>query len=398
MQQNTKALYYLIDLIRNLGPISQTKLSEISGYSKSTVSVNCDRLLKEGYIIPSSPINTDSKRKTFDLKFNYKMGYIVGIGMGATNCRISIFDLDIKELATEVIPSNLKIGPNPVLDSICEEISNLLKKLPNKKLLGVGLGLPAPVRYEQGDAFFPVNMYGWHLFPIKEYLREILKCPVFVDNEANTMALLEYNQLSDKSIKSLMGIKIGTGIGVGLINSNSIYRGENGGVGNLGHIRVPNNNISCSCGKTGCLETLVSVPSIINQATNLAKLNPDSIIAHIYNKNKVLTIDDISNAIEKNDCIALELIKNVGSAFGGIIGQFISFFDPGIVIISGSICKLGPIFLDFVTREVSKQIYPLKGTNFVIRYSKNKGKSSSVGAALLCIDELFKLQMIINDN
>lgn len=394
-KQNDKALFQLLDLIRKNGPISQTNLSEVSGYSKSTVSINCDKLLKEGYIIPTDEISKKAKRNNSHLLINNNIGYIVGIGMGATHCRISIFNLAIEELETVVIPSNLKIGPEPVLQTICETIEVLTKKLSSKKILGIGLGIPAPIRYEEGEAYFPVNMYGWHLYPIKKFFKKKYICPVFIDNEANTMALYEYSQLNNKSIKSLMGLKIGTGIGAGLINSGEIYRGENGGVGNLGHIKVCGNNKPCTCGKLGCLETVCSVPAIINKAIEIAKDNPSSILNKYYNNSNTLTLDDINNSIENNDNKALELVRTTGTTLGAVIGQFITFVDPGVVIVSGSICTLGPIFIDFVNREVAKQIFPLKGTNFVIKYSKNHGKSSAIGAAQLCIEELFIRQLII---
>jgi predicted NBD/HSP70 family sugar kinase len=293
------------------------------------------------------------------------------------------------------IPVELIRGPEPVMYFICLHIDEILMKhKQNKPLLGIGMGLPSPIQYEEGVAFHPAFMPGWHLFPIKDYLKGKYNCHVFIDNEVNTMALGEFAELKDRNIKNLLCVKVGTGIGAGIIIDGSIYRGEKGGGGNIGHIQIDHDSTPCSCGKTGCIEAIASVPAIEKKTEALSAKVPDSLLADLLKKNEEKTINNIRKAADQGDKTALQIIHDAGLTLGSLIGKLIIFLDPGMLIIAGRITVLGPIYLDCIRKAAIREAAPWVDAGFSIEFSKSKIDSSATGAALLCIQELFNRRLI----
>lgn len=231
------AVLSILKLIKDNSSVSQAKLAEGTGYSRSTISINCEKLIRENLIVANSE-STPNKKKNVEFMLNNELGFIIGIGMGGTTCRVGIYNLGCELIEITRNPVDLIRGPEATLNMICQQIDSLLAKYmtASKRLLGIGMGIPSPIKYEEGVAFHPAFMPGWHLFRIKDILQDKYGCPAFIDNEVNTMALEEYTAKRSEKPKSLLCIKIGTGIGAGLIFNGTIYRGENGGGGNLGHI------------------------------------------------------------------------------------------------------------------------------------------------------------------
>jgi predicted NBD/HSP70 family sugar kinase len=378
-----KAFYSLLSLIQKHRSVSQVQLSELSGYSRSTVSVNCDKLLSDGYVICDSS-GSPNKRKNHEFRLNNKLGSVIGIGLGRTSCRIALFDIEGNLLEKSRIPAELSCGPEPLLEKVCAEINGLIKNRTGARLLGIGMGLPSPVKYHEGMAFHPATMPGWHMFPLKEYFKNWYHCPVFIENEVNTMALGEYAALKSRQINSLLCIKAGTGIGAGIIMDGGIYRGENGGGGGIGHIRIDHDKTACSCGKQGCLEALAGAVAVEQQAEK----------ARILKTKRRVSLDDLRRAAEKGDKASLGIIRNAAAVLGTLVGKLIIFIDPAMVVISGRLTALGPIYLDYIRKAILKEAAPWIDASFPIEFSRLKADGIAAGAALLCIGELFERQLI----
>ena len=390
------AIHTLLNLIRKNGPLTQAKLCELSGYSRSTVSINSEKLLSNGLVVMDPP-RMQQERKIGALSINGNLGYVAGIGLGGTICRIALFDISASIISFAQFPVNLERGPEPVVGDICTCLDKLCAENMenNKKLLGIGMGLPSPVDYEKGMAIHPAFMPGWHLFPVKQYLSERYNCFTVIDNEVNTMALGEYvEQKTDK--KTLLCVKAGTGIGAGIIINGTIYRGENGGGGNMGHIQIDGETSPCSCGKAGCIEALASVPALTAKAERLAAANKESLLYPILRENNHISIQDIRASADKGDSLSLDIIREAGTVLGTLIGKMVIFLDPGSLIIAGRLTAFGPNYLDYIRRAVIKQAAPWITSGFHIEFSRLGDESAATGAALLCLEEFFEQRLILH--
>lgn len=389
------AVNTIFNLIKDHGSISQSKMSELSGYSRAMISIACEKMLNHKLIVTDNT-KTNNKKKNIEYKLNLSLGYIIGIAIGGTSSRIGIFNLLGEPI--EIIKKSIDLmrGPDPILLDISQSIDVLKEKYCKaSKILGIGMGIPTPVKYEEGYANYPAFMPGWHMFNLKKYFSEKYNCPAFIDNEVNTMALEEFQQRKNKDSNVLLCIKVGTGIGAGLVINNKIYRGENGGGGNIGHIQVEHSEELCECGKRGCIEAIASAPAVLRKAEKAAQENPDSLLA-LYSKTKKLEIKDIKLAADNGDRIALDIIQKAGENIGQIIGTLNMFLDPGFVVIAGQLTQLGPNYLYYMRNEAYKRSAPWIVHELCMDVSKLTFNSAVCGAARLCIGELFESNELIN--
>jgi hypothetical protein len=123
-------------------------------------------------------------------------------------------------------------------------------------ILAIGLGVPGPISTRTGLIRNPSAMPGWEGFPIRAKLEELWACPVLVDNDADLGAIGEWAYGAGRGERYLTYIKVGSGVGAGLLLEGRIYRGQVGRAGEIGHVTVRENGPLCSCGNYGCLEAL----------------------------------------------------------------------------------------------------------------------------------------------
>lgn len=390
------AVNTILKLINDNGSISQTRMFELSGYSRPMISIACEQLIHNRLIVTDNT-KTMNKKKNIEYKLNVDLGYIIGIAIGGTSCRIGMFNILCETVEIIRYPVDLIRGPEAILREIDEHISYLQGKYCTdaKKILGIGMAIPSPVKYEEGYANYPAFMPGWHMFDLKSYFQTKYGCPAFIDNEVNTMALEEYQQRTNKQQHVLLCIKVGTGIGSGLVIDNKIYRGENGGGGNIGHIQISNATELCECGKTGCIEAIASAPAILRKTMEKALAAPDSQLHELYQRKNGLEICDIKTAADKGDRIALGIIQHAGESIGEIIGMLTMFLDPAQIVIAGQLTQLGPNYLYYIRNMIQKKAYPWIGHNFSVEFSQLPTSSAAIGAARLCISELFARQIIL---
>jgi glucokinase-like ROK family protein len=384
------AIHTILDLIRVEGPITRSFICERSGYSRSTVSLNCDKLLASGLVVEEGIIYRNEKGKRTKLKINGNAGLIIGIELGATSCEIGLCDLSAKILDFNSSPVDLSQGPDPILAQIYHRIDKMisLPSISKMKLLGICMGLPSSVDYQRGTAIYPAFMPGWHQYPVREILQARYGCPVFIDNEVNTMALGEYSLGTERKYKNLLFVKAGTGIGAGIIVNGEIYRGQTGFAGNIGHIQMEGHNEICQCGKKGCLEAIASGSAIARRAKQFISNGGSQLLREVYEKTGEITAREVKYAADHGDTACSQIIREAGTILGELIGRIVIFFDPSIVIIGGGLTGFGPSYLSFIRDGVLSQSKPWINPDFEVKESTFGNKSGVIGSVMLCIKEL----------
>ncbi|MFA6508647.1 MAG: ROK family transcriptional regulator, partial [Treponemataceae bacterium] len=261
MKHDTASVGRIFKIIRDRGPLAASDIVRMTGLAKSTVSINIDRLLETGLVREDA--SPGAKRKK--LKVAESAGHVVGVDIGQTHLAVAICDLEAVVLDSIRLPLDLvRESPESVLNEICDLIADLAVKseIDPKALFGIGVGVPGPVDFARGIPVNPPVMPGWDRFPVTAFLGERFGCPVFLDNDANVMALGERERGAAQNADNFMFIKIGTGIGAGLVFNGEMYRGAKGAAGDIGHIGIDGDQTLCRCGNKGCLETIAGGAAI----------------------------------------------------------------------------------------------------------------------------------------
>ena len=246
----------IFKIIRDRGPLAASDIVRMTGLAKSTVSINVDRLLETGLVREDA--SPGAKRKK--LKVAESAGHVVGVDIGQTHLSVGICDLEAVVLYSTRAPLDLvHESPESVLEMTAGLIAELADRvrIDAKDLFGIGVGVPGPVDFARGIPVNPPVMPGWDRFPVTAFLGERFGCPVFLDNDANVMALGERERgAAQNSDNFHVRESRDRASGAGLVFNGEIYRGAKGAAGDIGHIGIDGDQTLCRCGNRGCLETI----------------------------------------------------------------------------------------------------------------------------------------------
>jgi glucokinase-like ROK family protein len=393
----------LLQLLRDRGPQSRAELGEAVELSKSKVAIELDRLAELGFVDVVGLAASRGGRRSQMVALSSTLRF-VGIDIGATSIDVAIMDGELRLLGHAAQPTDVRAGPNVVLDQVLDLVAKVRAELsgPVEELAGVGVGVPGPVSQGAGALVAPPIMPGWSHFPIRDMLGAALGAPVMVDNDVNIMALGELHAGTARSVRDLLFVKVGTGIGCGIVVGGEVYRGVTGSAGDIGHIQVDENGPVCTCGNTGCLEACFSGAALAREAEAAARFGRSARLADrladLTRQNQanpgqagVLTAQDVGIAAAAGDPVSIQLVRQGGYRLGQVLASLVSFFNPALLVIGGGVAAgLGHPLLAEIRSVVYRRSLPLATGNLPIVLSELGGTAGVVGAARFVSDSVFK--------
>ncbi len=255
---------------------------------------------------------------------------------------------------------------------------------------GAGVGVPGPVAFREGVPVAPPIMPGWDQFPVRSVLSQHLGCPVRLDNDVNIMALGERHSGVARGVRDLLFVKVGTGVGCGIVVDGTVYRGASGSAGDIGHIRVEDDGPVCTCGNVGCLEALFSGAALARDATEAARSGRSPALADRLAAAGRLTAADVATAAASGDAASVELVREGAHRLGLLLAGLVSFFNPDLVVLGGGVAAgLGHPLLAELRSVVYRRSLPLATGDLPIVLSELGPLAGVVGAARMISDEVF---------
>ncbi|MFV1949739.1 MAG: ROK family protein [Anaerolineales bacterium] len=382
-----------VNLVRKKGPLSRTDLAELLDLSRGSVTAIVGNLVELEVLTEVGHGKSEGGRRPRLLDINGKLGFIAGVDIGATSVDLALANFRGELLERRSEPADVRDAPERVLDRVNELITGMLEMqgATEKDLVGLGIGVPGPVQFPSGLLIEPPLMPAWDSFPIKDYLRR--KFPQVnpaVDNDVNIMAMGEARVGGGKGIENFFYIKIGTGIGCGVIAKGDIYRGSDGTAGDVGHICVDYNGPICHCGNQGCLEVLAGGPAIARRGEQAALKGESVILAgRMEKQDGVLTPEDVGRAAADGDQAANRIIYESGRMIGGVLAGLVNFYNPRAIFIGGGVSKIGHNLLSTIRQATLKRATALSTKSLIIDYSELGEDAGVHGAIWLAIENVF---------
>ncbi len=296
--------------------------------------------------------------------------YAIGVDLGATNIRVALVNNkgEIIKLFKEKTQREKK--PEFVLDRLVNLIEKTKKEI--DLIEGVGIACPGPLNSEKGIIYSSPNLPQWHNVELVKYLNNKLKMAVYLENDADLAALGECYFGEGKDWHNFIYITVGSGVGSGVIFNRRIYKGISGIGAEIGHITIERNGLKCGCGNYGCLEAYASGGGIVN----LAK--------HKYGiKDEKITAEDIAKLAYKGDNRARKIIQEAGESLGIGLASIVNIFNPGLIILSGSIVKIGSLYIEPAIKELRKRAFTVQGRDVKIVISSSIDTIGVIGAGVL---------------
>jgi glucokinase-like ROK family protein len=385
----------LIDLIRKYGEFSKSDLVTFTDYSRTKITSCVDSLLEKNIVVANDATEYTGGRRSKKFRLNGNFGLVAGIDIGATSIDLAIADFSSKLLVRYSEPASVKDGPIRILGRVCSLLEKMLKDngLRSDKLNGIGIGVPGPVDFSVGNLVSPPIMPGWDRYPIVQTIQQWFPTSsVVVDNDVNVMALGEIYRGAGRDVDNLIFVKIGTGIGAGIVCEGKIYRGSSGCAGDIGHIGVDKTGPLCHCGNKGCLEAVAAGPAIAGLSLIAAQAGKSPILLKHYEKNgNILRAEDVGNASREGDALAIEVIRESGQFVGDVLAGLVNFFNPGMIVIGGGVSNLGDLLLSSIRQTVLRRSLPLATRDLLIVFSEIGPDAGVIGAINLAMDNLFTL-------
>lgn len=368
--------------------VSRHVLAERLDYSKSKANAMVASLLDEGVLDEVGLQDSSGGRRAETLQLSASLGVLIGVDLGATSMQLAVLKPDLTVLARHVEAIDVRDGPGVILARMRILMRELLDRcaLTAQQVISIGIGVPGPVDFERGQLVNPPLMPDWGGFSIRDYLREDYAAPVFVDNDVNLMALGELWRLQ-RGLQNFLVIKIGTGIGCGIVVHGEVYRGANGSAGDVGHICVDRSGPLCHCGNRGCVEAMAGAQAISRMAAEAANEGRSPLLTERLARQGVLTAEDVAQASRAGDAAANAIIQRAGNLVGEMLASVVNFFNPSNVFIAGRIASMGPLFLASVRQSVYQRSLALSTRQLEIQYTPLADDAGLVGAGVLAMQE-----------
>jgi predicted NBD/HSP70 family sugar kinase len=360
--------------------LAKSEVVALTGLSRTAVSQRIDALVAAGFLAPSTSPPTASRGRPAERYIvNSEQGVFLVADTGATGMRTAVCSPTGSVLAEQYEPIDTMDGPTVVLDLINARFKSLIAAggITGEEVLGIGISVPGPVAYDSGRVVSPPIMAGWHEYDIPGRFAPHFSCPVIVENDANAMVYGEHRMVSP-DVNDLVFIKMGTGIGVGLMLGGQLQRGADGAAGDMGHTSVAVSDEGtpplCRCGNVGCLEAYAGGWAILRDLTAAGIDVP--------------SIDDLVLAVRGGNRTALQLVRAAATTVAAAVAHLVNIVNPRVVVFGGQLAGLDEIILATVREVIYRHSHPLATRKLVITTS-GVDDPGVLGLASLIADHVF---------
>ena len=365
----------LVRLIRSGEATTRAELALTTGLARSTIAQRIDSLTAHGWIKDTGEAPSTGGRPPTVLGFNPHARTTLVADIGATHSRVALTNLGGAIIAEATADIDISSGPEEVLGWVERSFRGLQTSADGQigELAGIGIGLPLRVKFAEGRSVSPPITPGWDGYAVREHFAERFGVPVLVDNDVNIMALGE-SWAMDFEVSDLLFVKVGTGIGSGLILGGRIHRGALGMAGDLGHVPVPESDAACSCGNVGCLEMVAGGAALARQLAAVGKGTVDS--------------RDVTDLVRRGDPVAGHAVREAGRVIGRVLADAVTLLNPALIVVGGDIAEGGDQLLAGVREEVFRRSTARSTNGLVIAPSAVGDHAGVVGAAAMVIEHV----------
>jgi glucokinase-like ROK family protein len=386
------ALAAILGEIRTAGSRSRSELVARTGLTRGIVAQRIGELLELGLVLEGEVGPSTGGRPPRRVSFRADAGHLLVADLGATSIDVAVTDLEGRILGHRDEPADVSAGPERCLSRIEElfdQLTEATRDLPGR-LWGVGIGVPGPVEFRSGRPVSPPIMPGWDGYPVRERFADRYGAPVWVDNDVNILALGEWRSGIALGHDNVVVVKIGTGIGAGIISNGRIHRGTQGAAGDVGHIQVVDAaSIVCRCGNVGCLEALAGGAALARDGEAAAVSGRSERLRVALEQHGRVTAEDVARAASFGDPVAVNLLQAAGHRVGLMLASVVNFFNPSLIVVGGGVAQSGDQLLAAIRETVYRRSLPLATRDLVVQRSSLGALAGVVGASAMVLEQLF---------
>lgn len=362
-------------LIRSKGLISRAELADTLGLNRSTITAVVQQLIEKNFVVEVGTGNSSGGRPPLLLQFNADYAYAASLEWTAEHVRLYITDLKGQIHCARTLPYFPDRPPRPQVEQAVETLKSLHAELPTKtpSLLGIVIGVPGIVDRRSVISYD----LGWDEMPLADVFASAFACPVIVENSAQIGLTAERYFGSGLGETNLGYIRINRGVQAGVLYEDRIYRGNEGFVGNIGHMVVDQKGRKCICGNRGCLQTYISEQALL-----------DSYRGDVGGREEV-DLGQLIQRVKESEAGAIRAVHEFAEYLGTGVGNLINLINPGAVVIDTALAEVGEVIGSALFDRIRKTALPYPRRNVRVSFSALGEQSIPLGAAAILLDHVF---------
>lgn len=370
---------------RSLADISRELNSSIP-----TITKLVGELIMDGYLEDMSKIDTSGGRRPSIYGLNPSAGFFAGIDINMDEVKIAVTDFkgDLVDFTTHYgfTLSNTEESFKELCRITKEFVSQI--GIDTEAILAYGLSLSGRVNYQTGESFTYHLKEGGN---IREFVENELKRPVFVENNSRAMTYGEFLYGQHGYKKDILFINVSWGLGMGMVIDGKLTYGKSGFSGEIGHFPILDNNQICQCGKIGCLETGASCSALQRMITEKLVAGRSSMLVNKFNKDRLIDLSDIMDAIREGDILAIETVEQIGLTLGRAVAGLINLFNSELVVIGGLLSSAAEYLRLPVMTAIQKYTLSTVSRETEIKFSDLGEQAGAKGACMIARSRLLDI-------
>ena len=368
-------LQLVLRTIYELGPLSRADVARTTGLTRTTVSDLVEGLILDQLVIEAGVGPSTGGKAPILLRVPPDARHLVGVDVDRDRLSGAVVNLHGEIRARQSRQLDGREGEAAL--RVLEDLVAALTAAADRPLVGVGIGTPGLIDQPAGRVRWAVGL-DWHDIPVGERLARVTGLPTVVVNDSQASAMAEWAFGHHDTSSAMVVVKVGVGIGAGIVIGGRVYAGDDFGAGEIGHTRVTDDGERCRCGGTGCLETVASLRAVLERATALAATRPSSVLAAAP-----VTPAGVMAAFRCGDPLALELVLDAARPLGRVLGAMIGTLGARDIVLIGPMTEFGQPWLDAVRAEAQRSALSLLIERSHIHFGRTGDDAVALGAAAM---------------
>ena len=373
------------NIIAHMALNGECTLSELTRelhISVPTITKLVQELVDETIVCDLGKVETPGGRRPNVFGLANSAIYFAGVNVGRDNMSYLITDLQNNIIKQQFDTSFELLDRSQCLEKICANIERFIATcgIDRGKILGLGVGITGRVNPDTGRSY---KYFTSSEQSLRDLLEHRIGIRVLLENDTRARCYAEYTCSKSKDDKNLLYLHLGRGVAIGIVTDGKLYYGKSGFAGEFGHIPFFDNEIICSCGKKGCLETEVSGIAIEEKIVRKIESGVNTILREKYDRQEPIHIDDIIAAAKNDDNLSIELIEEAGEKVGKAVALLINTFNPETVIVGGNLAAAGDYIMLPLKSSTNKYSLNLVFKDTKFRLSKMTENANAWGVAML---------------
>ncbi len=382
----------ILSIIKNSENLSRFDLKKITNYSMTTILGLIDELIEEKFLCEKESDDTRVGRKPLWLKINPDAGYFIGIEFNSFKLDCVLMNFDEQIVFSDKVEFPKNICAEQVLESIFTVLNKIKTRFAHNKIFAIGIGVPGYYNSHTGEVVEYAYIQDWKHIPLKNLIEERYNIKCYIKSNVSVMAVGYKRKYSvaHPDLQDFLFVSIRNGIRVIPVINNEIFLSNEGYAGQLGHLKIPNSNRLCSCGKHGCLNSEISDVGIkvkLIEAVSLGKMR--QLFNRVENDYNRLTVENLVLAIQEGDGESIEFMKSLAECLGSALGVVVDILAPAYIVLYGSLAQAGDVFIETVYNALCENSIAENSKQLKILAPQLDENMGAYGAAWLAFEKEF---------